>query len=181
MQDNGYTALRAGTKLASIGRVVPSRDRDPTGSRSVDSKPRWTEQARKQEGPPSARQTGSRFLFENDIIPWGGGMATLLGVPVEVGSNSVLVVEVDASEIPDDLVLASAEPGKVVDRARVTLEEALERLKPSLHKIIDLLKDLAPDETEVEFGLKVGGETGVIVAKGTAEVNFVIRMSWKSE
>ena len=32
----------------------------------------------------------------------------------------------------------------------------------------------------MEFGLKIGGETGVIVAKGTAEVNFTIRMSWKS-
>jgi hypothetical protein len=63
----------------------------------------------------------------------------------------------------------------------VTLEEALGKLKPSLQKVIQLLKDLSPDETEVEFGLKMGGETGVIVAKGTAEVNFTVRMSWKPE
>jgi hypothetical protein len=106
-------------------------------------------------------------------------MAYLLGMPVQGGSDDILVIEVDRSEVADDLVLASPEPGKVADRTRVTVEEALRRLKPSLEKIVQLLKDLSPDETVVEFGLKMGGETGVIVARGTAEVNFAIRMSWK--
>jgi len=109
-----------------------------------------------------------------------GLVGYLLGVPVEADSADVLVFEVDRSEVSEDLVLASTEPDKVADRARVTLDEALTRLKPSLHKVVDLLKELAPDETEVEFGLKIGGEIGVIIAKGTAEVNFAIRMSWKS-
>ena len=96
-------------------------------------------------------------------------------------SEEILVFEVDRGEVSEDLVLASPEPGKVADRARVTLEEALGKLKPSLDKIVGLLKELSPDETEVKFGLKIGGETGLIVAKGTAEVNFTVRMSWKSE
>ena len=33
----------------------------------------------------------------------------------------------------------------------------------------------------VEFGLKLDGETGVIVAKGTAEVNFKVTMSGGQE
>jgi hypothetical protein len=107
-------------------------------------------------------------------------MAYLLGLPVETDSDDVLVFEVDRTEVSGDLVLASTDPGKVADRARTTLEEALTKLKPSLQKIVHLLKELAPDETEVEFGLKIGGETGMIIAKGTAEVNFAIRMSWKS-
>jgi|SRR5271157_1868819 len=106
-------------------------------------------------------------------------MAYLLGVPVEANSDDILVFEVDRGEVSDDLVLASSEPDKAVDRARVTLEEALGKLKPSLLKIIHMLKEMSPDETELEFGLKIGGETGVIIAKGTAEVNFTIRMSWK--
>ena len=85
-----------------------------------------------------------------------------------------------AAGISDDLVLAS-EPGKVIARAQVTLEEALEKLKPSLQKVVHLLKELSPDQTVVEFGLKVGGETGVIIAKGTAEVNFKVTMSWGHE
>lgn len=108
-------------------------------------------------------------------------MAYLLGLPVEAGSKDVLVFEVDRNEVSGDLVLASPEPGKIADRAQVTLEEALDKLKPSLQKVVHMLKELSPDETVVEFGLKMGGETGVIIAKGTAEVNFTVRMSWKQE
>jgi Trypsin-co-occurring domain 1 len=105
----------------------------------------------------------------------------LLGVQVDGAGDDVLVFEVDRGEIADGLVMASVDPGKVVDRARVTLEEALAKLKPSLRKVVHLLQEMSPDETLVEFGLKIGGETGVIIAKGTAEVNFTVRMSWKSE
>jgi Trypsin-co-occurring domain 1 len=103
---------------------------------------------------------------------------------VESGSDEVLVFEVDRGEISDDLVLASPQPGQIAARAQVTLDEALEKLKPSLRKAVHLLKEMA-SETEVEFGLKIGGETGVIVAKGTAEVNFMHistggRRGWRS-
>ena len=108
-------------------------------------------------------------------------MPYLLSLPVDAANDDLLVFEVDRGEVPDDLVLASPEPGQVVAKAQVTLEQALTKLKPGLQKMLHLLKELAPDEAEVEFGLKVGGETGVIIAKGTAEVNFVIRMSWKSD
>ena len=105
-------------------------------------------------------------------------MAYLLGV---VDGDGLLVFEADRGEVPGDLVLAAPdEPGKVTDRVRLTLEEALGKLKPSLHKIVHALNEISPDETTVEFGLKIGGETGVIIAKGTAEVNFAVRMSWAS-
>jgi Trypsin-co-occurring domain 1 len=108
-------------------------------------------------------------------------MAYLVGMQVGEDSTDILIFEADPSEMSGDLVLASPEPGKVAERARVTLEEALAHLKPSLRRIVDLLKEMSPDETEVEFGLKLGGEYGVIVSKGTAEVNFAIRMTWKPE
>lgn len=106
-------------------------------------------------------------------------MTYLLGVPLEAGSTEVAVFEVDRSEVSGDLVLASSDPGGLADRARISLDEALAKVRPSLHKIVHLLKEFSPDETEIEFGLKIGGESGVIIAKGTAEVNFVVRMSWK--
>ncbi|MBV9164033.1 MAG: hypothetical protein JO281_21365 [Pseudonocardiales bacterium] len=107
-------------------------------------------------------------------------MSYLLGVPVGEGTDDVVVFEVDRSEVPDDLVLASVEPGKVAARARTTLEEALADVKPSLTKIVGVLQEMTPEEMTVEFGMKMGGETGVIIAKGTAEVNFKVTMSWKT-
>src|SRR5262249_27152610 len=43
-----------------------------------------------------------------------------MGLPVDAGSEEILVVEVDRSEVAEDLVLAS-EPGKMTARAQVTL------------------------------------------------------------
>jgi hypothetical protein len=111
-----------------------------------------------------------------DLEAEGEGDVYLLGM---TDGDNVLVFEADRGEVPDELVLASPEPGLVADRARVTLEEALAKLKPSLDKVVHTLKELSPDETVLEFGLKVGGETGVIIAKGTVEANFSVRMSWK--
>jgi hypothetical protein len=108
-------------------------------------------------------------------------MGFLLALPVEADGENFVVVEVDRGEVSGDLVLASPEPGEVAARAQVTLEQALTRLKPSLHKVVGLLRELSPDQTVVEFGLKVGGETGMIIAKGTAEVNFKVTMSWGLE
>jgi hypothetical protein len=108
-------------------------------------------------------------------------VADLLSFQVDAGSDDVLTFEVDRAQVADELVLAAPGPGEVAERARVTLEQALTKLKPALGKIVHMLKELSPDETVVEFGLKVGGESGVIIAKGTAEVNFTIRMSWKTE
>ena len=62
----------------------------------------------------------------------------------------------------------------------MTFDEALENLKPSLQMILRLLKEMSPNETVVQFGLKMGGETAMIIAKGTAEVKFTTPMSWKS-
>ena len=107
-------------------------------------------------------------------------MTYLLGLPVESGGDDILVFEVERGEVSDDLVLAAPAPGQIAARAEVSLEQALWKLKPSLEKLVHLLKELAPDEAGVDFGLKIGGETGVIVARGTAEVNFAIHISWRS-
>jgi hypothetical protein len=111
-----------------------------------------------------------------------GGLVTyLLSMAVDSDGHDVAVFEVERGEVPDDLALASSDPSGAAARARVTLEQALDQLKPSLRKIVHLLKEISPDETELEFGLKIGGETGIVVAKGTAKVNFSVRMTWKAE
>jgi len=47
-----------------------------------------------------------------------------------------------------------------------------------LRTIKDRLVASSPDHFSVEFGVKLGGETGVILAKGTAEVNLKVTMTW---
>lgn len=103
-------------------------------------------------------------------------MAVLLKVPVEDGLE--LLVETDRSELPDELVLASPQAGRAIARSAVTLAEALRQIAPVLRTIKAQLLVARPDQLEVEFGLKLGGETGIILTKGTAEVNFKVTMVW---
>lgn len=42
--------------------------------------------------------------------------------------------------------------------------------------------DPAPSEVEVTFGVKAAGEVGsIVVGRGTAEANFVVRCVWRRE
>ncbi|MEU3741872.1 MULTISPECIES: CU044_2847 family protein [unclassified Streptomyces] len=91
-------------------------------------------------------------------------------------SEAVAVFETDADLDGADLELAAGDG--LLARTRMSLHEALEQVKPTLAMVAETLRELGPDEAEVEFGLKMGGETGVIIAKGTAEVNFAVRLTW---
>jgi hypothetical protein len=102
---------------------------------------------------------------------------TLLEVPLTDGGT--LLVEADRTEIPGELVLASPGEGAATARAVRTLEESLGQLEPLLRTLKDRLVASSPETFEVSFGVKLGGETGIILAKGTAEVNLAITMTWK--
>jgi len=101
-------------------------------------------------------------------------------MPVDADDGEMLVFEVGSEQVTDDLVLA-ADPGESAVRAQVSLGEAIRKVEPGLRSLVRLLRRLSAEEVEIEFGLKIGGETGIIIAKGTAEVNFTVRMTWAKD
>ncbi len=109
-------------------------------------------------------------------------MAVLLQVPLEDREGgAVVLVEADRSDIEGGPALAAPEPGRAAARATRSLSASLEQLEPVLRTVKDKLVAAAPEHFTVEFGVKLGGETGIIVAKGTAEVNLKITMTWDRE
>ncbi|MFI8351402.1 CU044_2847 family protein [Streptomyces sp. NPDC085596] len=103
-------------------------------------------------------------------------MAELVMMTVTDGEGSA-VFEAETDLAGPDLELA-ADDG-VVRRAETSLRDALARVRPALVQISETVRAMQPDEAEVQFGLKIGGESGVVIAKGTAEVNFAVRVLWK--
>src|SRR4051794_18754347 len=97
-------------------------------------------------------------------------VSVLNRVPLDEGG--LVLVEADRGNIPDDdgLTLATPVSGKAFATASESLGDSLERIKPVLSEIRQKLEAVAPDQYAVEFGVKLGGETGMILAKGTAEV-----------
>ena len=104
-------------------------------------------------------------------------MAELVRIPLENGE--FLIAEVDRADIPEEfVVLASPEPGRSLAQASRTLESSLLGLRPALAGLAEALQALTPETASIEFGVKLGGETGVIIAKGTAEVHFTVHLQW---
>ncbi|HET8681912.1 MAG TPA: CU044_2847 family protein [Micromonosporaceae bacterium] len=104
-------------------------------------------------------------------------MTYLLDVPVEGGGR--LLVQASEDELPGGLELAALRPGEVVARVEKSLEQALDQLRPAVAAVRDRLAAVAPDEMAVEFGIVLGAETGVVVAKGTAAVHFTVSLTWR--
>lgn len=44
---------------------------------------------------------------------------------------------------------------------------------------LDALTGLAPDELQVQFGIRLTGETDAVIAKSAAECNFQLTLTWK--
>jgi hypothetical protein len=132
--------------------------------------------------PSVLRDATVRVLSREGGAPAGSAkgdcvVPVLLEVSLDDGGGSLLV-EVDRADLPGGLVLASPKPGEAAAKAARTLAESLERLEPVLRTVKDRLAASAPEAFEVKFGVKLAGETGIILAKGTAEVNFEITMKW---
>jgi Trypsin-co-occurring domain 1 len=106
-------------------------------------------------------------------------VTVLMQVPLDDADGAATVlVEADRGDIPGGLALASPEPGQAAAKAARSFSASLEQLEPILRTVKEKLVSAAPEHFTVEFGVKLGGETGIIVAKGTGEVNLKITMTW---
>jgi hypothetical protein len=100
----------------------------------------------------------------------------VIEIPVEGGRLLVQAAEDPAHDADDP---SSPSPGFSVHQAAHSLSDALDQLRPAVETLHHGLSTMAPDETTVEFGIVLGGEAGVIVARGKAEVHFSVTLSWK--
>lgn len=73
-------------------------------------------------------------------------------------------------------VLDRASSNQAIDNALNAIRLVAEKAKAALEAIPVLQR---PDEAELEFGIKIGTEGGLIVAKGTAEFHITAKLIWK--
>jgi hypothetical protein len=65
-----------------------------------------------------------------------------------------------------------------------TFNDALDALKKNAGAVIQGLKELKPDEVELEFGMKIGWEAGNTIfglAKAAHEGSFTVTIKWQFE
>lgn len=108
-------------------------------------------------------------------------MATrLMRIPLTEGSDEFIEVEIDDRNLSEELQLVS-DDGSGPLNATVSLARSMTRVLPALSTILTALRSAAhaPDEIGMELGLTLGGETGIVFAKGTAEATIAVTMTWK--
>lgn len=92
--------------------------------------------------------------------------------------GSVIVEGIDTSSTT---VTRGGISEKIVESSK-TFDEVLQGLKPIASAIQKSLVEINnPDEITVEFGVKIGGKTGIILASLETEVNFQISIKWSNK
>ncbi|MGH2912943.1 MAG: CU044_2847 family protein [Solirubrobacteraceae bacterium] len=105
-------------------------------------------------------------------------MSRLIEVPLSTGGS--ITVEVD--EPTAGRTMRGGERGvELVERGGRTLEESLGTIAPALREVLDRLRGVSTElsQIEVELGLKLTGEAGMVVAKAGAEANFRVLVRWQ--
>ncbi|GAA2850543.1 hypothetical protein GCM10020220_044910 [Nonomuraea rubra] len=107
----------------------------------------------------------------------------LLRIPLDDAPDGrYMVAEVDYDDLvgEEDVELVSDDgPGRTA-RALRSLADTFDGLEPALSTIVTRLRRATrgPDAITVEFGLKFGGETGLIFTKGKAEAALKVTVTW---
>lgn len=105
-------------------------------------------------------------------------MSRLVEMPL--GSGGSITVEVDDAS-GQRTMRGGDRSAELVQRGGHTLEESLTSVAPALREVLDTLRGVSDGlgEIEVELGLKVTGETGMVVARAGAEANFRVLLRWQ--
>jgi Trypsin-co-occurring domain 1 len=100
-------------------------------------------------------------------------------VEFELEGGGTVVAEVEALDDGSGLERVSRDGG--IEKASQTFDAALVKVKATAQKLIGGLSDLlvAPDEIELEFGVKLSAKAGVVIASADSEANFKISLKWK--
>lgn len=110
-----------------------------------------------------------------------GGCVSLVGFLVDmvmryqVGEGSSVLVEVDEDTYGVEAVSRTSEG---VLEAGQRLEAALGSVRDAAQAALEAMSKLSPETVEVEFGIKLAGEAGALIAKASAEGHFTVRLSW---
>ncbi len=103
-------------------------------------------------------------------------MKHLVEFPTENGQ--VILVEVDEPQYSGS-VTRGLTPSGVVERAKITFEDALEQAQPVAAALVNKLKSLEPDEATIEFGMTLNAEVGAILATASSTAHYRVTVTWR--
>lgn len=101
-----------------------------------------------------------------------GPVKRLVEFPLQDGGS--IIVQIDELEVGGTVRAAR---GDVIEKARETLEDALNRVIPATKSVVAQLKSIRPDEIEVNFGITLSMQAGAFITAGS-DANFGVTVRW---
>lgn len=85
-----------------------------------------------------------------------------------------IIVQIDEPEAGGTIRAAR---GDTIEMAKETLEDALNKVLPATHSILEKLQSMRPNAIEVTFGISLSFKAGAFITAGT-DANFEVKVSW---
>ncbi|NOT63075.1 MAG: hypothetical protein HOP19_22940 [Acidobacteria bacterium] len=98
-------------------------------------------------------------------------------VEYKLADGNSVCIEID--EVEPQGVAPVSLTSDAIENAQELFEDALAKIKPFARAIVTTLRDLSPDETTVEFGVKLSKKAGLVIAAAEAEANLQLKLTWK--
>lgn len=100
----------------------------------------------------------------------------------ELEDGSPVYVEVEDSGDSDRERVSRRGDDSRIDKAQERFVTALARVRPAAEAVLDTFRELnTPDEIHLEFGIKLRGKVGAIIASVDSEATFKVALKWKNE
>ena len=104
-------------------------------------------------------------------------------VEFTLDDSSTIIVETDEPEPPGGVVRATKKPGEVLEEAKHTFEEALDKIHAATEWALVKLRSLSeqPDEVTMEFGFNLSAQFGAVIASASSEANYKVTLTWSTK
>ncbi|MGA5526657.1 MULTISPECIES: CU044_2847 family protein [Streptomyces] len=99
-------------------------------------------------------------------------------MPLDSGGE-ILLEAVTAA--PAEGPVPAGRLGDTVRELPRTLSDAMAPVRDMARTVLDGLRQAGPDEVEVEFGVDLSAETGVVIAKSQTGFHLKVRVLWQRE
>jgi hypothetical protein len=101
-------------------------------------------------------------------------------VAFKLENESTLIVETNEPESQGGATPTARNPGQVLDEAKHTFDQALDKIHAATEGAIRKLRNLSekPDEVTMEFGFNLNAQFGAIIAATSAGANYKVTITW---
>lgn len=100
----------------------------------------------------------------------------LVRIPLD-GGGSILVEAADGPSGP----VKAGRIGDAIRELPVGLSAALEPVTGLAHTVLTRLREAGPAELEVEFGIDLATEAGVVITKSAANCHVTVKVTWRKQ